>query len=331
MSIAFPSLVAICTRLWVALGTNPGCWQHGYDAARCCGPPLGGPCWGPDPDTHLQGRRSCCELGGYVLDEALAAGPREEGGARRARGCSDEALEARYHLPREYLSSAEPQDFVDDSFAGQAPVYGLALAAVRSSGLNHVIEVGGGGGEWSSLLIQQGMSLTLLDRDGPNFKNATARLRQQAGFEDRWEALAWDIDKDVPPPVAVRTSALAIAADVIEHLQKPRALLGFLTELMASGAARAVVLSTPDRDAFYDWRFHRGPPMNLAHVREWSAVEFQEFLRCEGMPLSALFEVEGTLVALLGTYTSSQALAFATSVWASPGAEAMNLRWRQLA
>lgn len=307
-----------------ALATNPGCWRHGYDAAYCCGPPAGGPCWGADPEARRRGRRSCCELGGYLLDAALAASPAE---AVAAGGCAGAA--GRYHGPADYIPNARPEDYVDDGCAGQAPVYGLALRFAREAGLGHAVEVGGGAGEWSSLLLQQGLGLTLLDRAGPNLRNATARLAAQPALAGRWSVLEWDIDASPPPALPQLPPVIAIAADVVEHLLDPLALLSFVGGLLRSGAADVAVVSTPDRDAFYDWRYHRGPPTNPAHVREWSSAEFARLLTCQGLPVAAMFEVEGTLLAVLGR-VAAHAEAMAEAVWASPEASSLELRWRRL-
>ena len=89
-----------------------------------------------------------------------------------------------------------------------------------------------------------------------------------------FEMHAWDIDSGNLPVLNLISPTLALASDVIEHLHKPRKLLRFFEKLLLGKSVQAVVLSTPHRDAFYDPRYHSGPPHNVAHVREWIAKGF---------------------------------------------------------
>mmetsp|Transcript_126749 Transcript_126749/g.405862 ORF Transcript_126749/g.405862 Transcript_126749/m.405862 type:complete len:210 (+) Transcript_126749:557-1186(+) len=208
------------------------------------------------------------------------------------------------------------------------------------------------------MLMQSGFDVTLLDRPGPNFRNASAWLHHQESLgrpgTASWQAFGWDIDEAQGPPELALWAAgaiaggpsIVIAAEVVEHLRRPRRLLRVLRRLLApGGGAVAAVLTTPDRDAWYDRRYHLGPPHNPAHVREWNATEFVRFLACEGLPPIALLEVGGALVAMLGSeevvvpmvaaalWDSPAALAFHTSALelaAPPPPEWLAPRWRRL-
>jgi hypothetical protein len=73
-----------------------------------------------------------------------------------------------------------------------------------------------------------------------------------------------------------------ICSDVIEHLVDPDRLLSWIEQFNFE----YLVLSTPDRDqlihlwtdAIYGPQSQSGPPVNIAHVREWSFEEFEKYV-----------------------------------------------------
>ncbi|ELT90428.1 hypothetical protein CAPTEDRAFT_197444 [Capitella teleta] len=91
------------------------------------------------------------------------------------------------------------------------------------------------------------------------------------------ESCQLDLDQDV-----VRR-AVVVSADVIEHLRNPLTCYLKITKSLADRAI-AVVLTTPDRrqvasvlkGAFT--QNLKGPPVNTAHVREWTLEEAQTML-----------------------------------------------------
>jgi len=73
-----------------------------------------------------------------------------------------------------------------------------------------------------------------------------------------------------------KQSDLVICADVIEHVDDPDELIGFIMKMNP----KHVVLSTPDRDLLY-YKLGRsivGPPANKHHIREWTFDEFREYI-----------------------------------------------------
>lgn len=64
---------------------------------------------------------------------------------------------------------------------------------------------------------------------------------------------------------------MIIAADVIEHIPNPNILL----DLIENCNAKMIIFSTPDRNLLDN---DKGPPHNLAHVREWSMSEFYAYI-----------------------------------------------------
>ena len=75
-----------------------------------------------------------------------------------------------------------------------------------------------------------------------------------------------------------QTADLIICADVIEHLLNPDELLNFINRF----SFKFLVISTPDRDKLPEiqqsCQSQNGPPVNLAHVREWSFSEFRTYV-----------------------------------------------------
>jgi SAM-dependent methyltransferase len=73
---------------------------------------------------------------------------------------------------------------------------------------------------------------------------------------------------------------MVIAADVLEHVPNPDEVLSYILKLRP----QKVIISTPDRNLF-GREAHGGPPINPAHVREWSSSEFHAYI-------SGFFEIE---------------------------------------
>jgi SAM-dependent methyltransferase len=66
---------------------------------------------------------------------------------------------------------------------------------------------------------------------------------------------------------------IIICADVIEHVKDP----GDLLQLIKQIRFRLLFLSTPERDMIRGVVDY-GPPDNEAHIREWNASEFYEYI-----------------------------------------------------
>ena len=82
-------------------------------------------------------------------------------------------------------------------------------------------------------------------------------------------------DLDLPSPVQ---GGLLICSDVIEHIPDPDRLMRFI----ASVEPQKIVLSTPEREMLEKLQHphwvKNGPPVNPAHVREWSFKEFEIYV-----------------------------------------------------
>jgi hypothetical protein len=67
---------------------------------------------------------------------------------------------------------------------------------------------------------------------------------------------------------------MVIASDIIEHLENPDDLMSYIRKLRP----RYIVISTPDRNLMRYPESHHGPPMNTAHIREWSFAELRAYV-----------------------------------------------------
>ena len=77
-------------------------------------------------------------------------------------------------------------------------------------------------------------------------------------------------------------SDVIICSDVIEHIVDPNILVEYLLSLKAkyyiiSTPCREVLCNNPKFSNDYGSSFH-GPPINPAHVREWTMPEFKQYM-----------------------------------------------------
>jgi SAM-dependent methyltransferase len=78
--------------------------------------------------------------------------------------------------------------------------------------------------------------------------------------------------------ISLPKADLVICADVIEHVDDPDSLLRFVVNC----AKKWIIISTPDRDAFYRRgklnKHYYGPPANPTHIREWTMPELRRYV-----------------------------------------------------
>jgi 2-polyprenyl-3-methyl-5-hydroxy-6-metoxy-1,4-benzoquinol methylase len=183
-----------------------------------------------------------------------------------------------YGLAGEYRSREAPEYYVDTPqvnrlgmrIYAQPDVYSTAARVARELGGRQIIDVGCGDGAKLSQLHPE------FEVVGVDFGRNIEECRRKYPF-GTW--IEQDLDRPDPIAVEPREGAVVISADVIEHLVDPDKLLSQLRALLDK--AGAVVISTPDRER---WRGPEdvGPPVNPAHVREWTAVEFARYLKSRG-------------------------------------------------
>jgi glycosyltransferase involved in cell wall biosynthesis/SAM-dependent methyltransferase len=181
-----------------------------------------------------------------------------------------------YGLHASYTPRLEPQYFNDtlpDSTLWQADVYRLAARLARQAGVNGIVDIGCGTGgklapymgEFSVMGIDYGANIIACHTAYP--------------LRALW--LSCDLGTKTVDGEYFE-DAIAICADVIEHIPYPEALIESLRN--ASKSAAYVLVSTPDRERIAQGTEY-GPPANPAHVREWTEAEFSAWLKSEGLPV----------------------------------------------
>lgn len=183
-----------------------------------------------------------------------------------------------YFVKQGYRHRADPEyafDVEDDGVLWQPDVYPEAARLAELLGASCIVDVGcGAGGKLASLRPR--FDVIGIDLPGPNLDLGRARHPEIEWIEH-------DVESCLPLPVpdVVLTNSVVVCSDVIEHLRRPERLLRKLRS--ALDVARAVVLSTPERDLTWGTN-HNGPPPNPAHVREWTMDELAAFLDEMGFP-----------------------------------------------
>jgi 2-polyprenyl-3-methyl-5-hydroxy-6-metoxy-1,4-benzoquinol methylase len=150
----------------------------------------------------------------------------------------------------------------------QPDVYHLALC-LASMGAKRIIDVGCGTAEKLKSFAAS-FQVTGIDV-GSNIE-----FCQQNYNYGRWISFDLNSDLELPFLPSELDKSVIICADVIEHLKNPMPLLRNLKKCVDYGAC--VLLSTPEREIIYG-RWHKGPPWNPSHVREWTIGELRALLR----------------------------------------------------
>lgn len=186
-------------------------------------------------------------------------------------------LDDRYFIKDGYTSRTDVPYFDDRSLSNsdvihQPDAYALAAFLGERYGAKTIIDIGCGSAR--KLMAMTGFQTIGVDHGAnlefcrQNFPNAT------------WIAADLETALDLPLEDSEIKQSIVVCADVIEHLVDPRNLLAML--LKVSRLAKAVIITTPDRDRVRG-PGDMGPPANTAHVREWSRPEFEMLLTAAGL------------------------------------------------
>jgi SAM-dependent methyltransferase len=216
--------------------------------------------------------------GDRLLEQVKRLGrPRRPRRALRLDGLeipADDDARARYFLPDGYTSRESLRYYHDQPPAGvtyQPGVYRATRSIARRLGASSVVDIGCGR---AGKLVAFHPEFAIVGIDlGPNLEYC----RRHFDF-GTW--VEHDLDSPGPLPLAEQAleGSAIVCADVVEHMTRPDRLL---TKLGAAlGAAKAVVISTPDRERMHTAPM--GPPANISHVREWSQDEFGALLKSQG-------------------------------------------------
>jgi SAM-dependent methyltransferase len=171
-----------------------------------------------------------------------------------------------YEIAPGYLAAQSGEYFDDTNLTDeyQKEVYEAAKQVMSVNRLSTVYDIGCGSAYKLMTILGE------YDTTGFDLPQTLAFVKER--YPDRkWLSASFD-DRSLP------RSDLVICSDVIEHVDDPDALMRFLVNC----AKGWVVISTPDRDLCYSYRWinnsYYGPPRNLCHIREWTMPEFRRYI-----------------------------------------------------
>jgi 2-polyprenyl-3-methyl-5-hydroxy-6-metoxy-1,4-benzoquinol methylase len=163
-----------------------------------------------------------------------------------------------YYIKENYTVRLDNKDFDDTKLTDewQKEVYEYAKKIAEENNFKTILDIGTGSGY---KLIKHFDSYNTLGIDIP---------KTVLFLKEKYPTKSWS-DQFVP----ITGYDLIISSDVIEHLPDPDILL----DLIIQCNPKLIVLSTPERNLLCNID-HNGPPFNKAHVREWTMVEFYNYI-----------------------------------------------------
>ncbi len=176
----------------------------------------------------------------------------------------------RYKIKSDYLINTNPSHHNDIPYTdgSQNEVYNFCKIFSDSNSLKSVLDLGCGSGYKLIKYFSEYETTGIETEPCYSFLNET--------YPDRKWLLSGDPSKSFPD-VDI-SSDLVICSDVIEHIIDPDILLNFISSL----DFKYLVISTPDREVLKHFNGYEdcefGPPLNMAHVREWSFEELKSYL-----------------------------------------------------
>lgn len=190
----------------------------------------------------------------------------------------------KYCLKNGYNRNTSPNYYVDSKveFIYQPNVYELAKHIAERSKSKYIIDIGSGNGEKLNIFGADYKFITV------DFGENRPVLAQGITTEH----IQHDLNKGLPIIDAdILRESVIIFSDVLEHLLTPENILKDLASI--SGKCNMLVISTPDRihaRGIGDF----GPPLNPAHVCEWSIDELDALLKKHKFPNFMIGYTENT-------------------------------------
>jgi SAM-dependent methyltransferase len=179
-----------------------------------------------------------------------------------------------YFIKEGYISRDSYNHFDDTILKDeyQNEVYFAAYELAKEHQVERIADIGCGSGY--KLLKYFGD----LETTGFEIEPTLSILRQMYPF-NQWSLS--DFSRQLKGPGAHYD--MIICSDVIEHVVNPDDLLNWINNQFVFDY---LVISTPDRDELvhvwkdplYQPQTQSGPPVNWAHVREWSFSEFEKYI-----------------------------------------------------
>lgn len=170
-------------------------------------------------------------------------------------------------------------DDVEGAAVYQLKVYEYAKTVIRRYKLKNVLDIGCGYGiKLKEIIYKECKDLVGIDNDTA-IKYCKKFHNFGKWYSDDIENSTLNID---------RKFDLIISSDVIEHLVNPNKLIKYIEKYCHCNTH--IILSTPDREKIAEQK-SLGPPRNIYHVREWSELEFNHYLKKSGFHIKKHFHV----------------------------------------
>jgi SAM-dependent methyltransferase len=177
----------------------------------------------------------------------------------------------RFFLPENYTVNLNPMHYNDSNQTDfwQKEVYYYAKKVMTDNNFKSVVDVGCGSG-FKLIKYLGEFDTTGVDTD-PCYSMLISRYPSRKWLKSGEPEKSFanhNLECDV-----------IICSDVIEHIVNPINLINYIRSIKS----KYVIFSTPDREVlrkmprFGDAAWY-GPPVNNAHVREWTSSEFNNFI-----------------------------------------------------
>lgn len=179
-------------------------------------------------------------------------------------------------------SQGQPIPFLDDEHNAsiyQIKVYEFAKTLICKYKANSILDIGCGYGIKLKKIILPVCNNIV----GVDVKHAIDFCKREHNF-GRW----FEDDIEKPEFALDQKFDIIICSDVIEHLLDPDKLLNYIKRYCHKNTH--VIISTPARDLLKG-KNGFGPPINKAHVREWSRSEFRRYVSNRGFTVMKHFLV----------------------------------------
>jgi SAM-dependent methyltransferase len=178
-------------------------------------------------------------------------------------------------LPDGYVENPTPVAYAPSDVGPewQPDVLPFAADLARFAGASTIVDLGCGA---ARKLIPLASEFDVIGVDLPEIIDA---LPDVPGAT--W--IAHDLEAKALPKAVVVDGSVVVCSDVIEHVPDVARLRTRFRQVLRGGAG-CVVISTPDRDCYYE-PDHLGPPRNPTHVREWSLDELADLLTSWGFTI----------------------------------------------
>lgn len=172
-----------------------------------------------------------------------------------------------YFIKKDYVCRNEYYHFDDKNYADkcQNEVYQYAKKVLDEKKLNTIADIGCGSGYKLDKYFK--------DKEFRGYEiEPTLKYLRDTYPKNEWIESNLSLNPKKPDV------DLIICSDVVEHLVKPDELLNFINKFNF----KYLVISTPDRSEVVKAQGNlqglKGPPLNKAHMREWSFEEFKKYI-----------------------------------------------------